>query len=224
MRHRPYSLVGPGQALVSLLIALPPRGAERRQTRGFCETPDGWPAKPSGGTLCEGAPSLREKRGASRRSTAAFYRCAGRASENVDQPRLSASSWRQVVVPASGAPPSPGGHGVRCSEPAAPHQSTAGFPRLDDPASLGAYLRPCLTAAPSSRRPMSTPLEEQDMPIMGIFTSMSIVLVERICAALRSSLSPSFTGRGWRGPSGPSRVRGGARPSPDAPMRVDLSP
>jgi len=38
----------------------------------------------------------------------ATFRCAGRASENVDQPRLSASSWRQVLVPASGAPPPPG--------------------------------------------------------------------------------------------------------------------
>jgi len=27
----------------------------------------------------------------------AILRCAGRASENVDQPRLSASSWRQVL-------------------------------------------------------------------------------------------------------------------------------
>ena len=112
------------------------RGAERRQTRGFCETPDGWRAKPSGGTLCEGVPSLPKKRGASRRSTAAFYRCAGRASENVDQPRLSASSWRQVLLPASGAPPSPGSERLRSPSPAAPHQPTAGFPRLADPVSL----------------------------------------------------------------------------------------
>ena len=55
----------------------PPRGAERRQTRGLCETPDGWPAKPSGGTLCEGVPSLREKRGASRRSTCGVLSMCG---------------------------------------------------------------------------------------------------------------------------------------------------
>src|SRR6185312_4462662 len=55
------------------------------------------------------------------------------------------------------------GPGGRCSRPAAPHRSTAGFPRLADPVSSEAESpAPSLTAAPSSRRPMSTPLEKQD--------------------------------------------------------------
>src|SRR3569832_624476 len=37
-------------------------------------------------------------------------RCTGHASENVDQPRLSASSWRQVLVPASETPSPPKKH------------------------------------------------------------------------------------------------------------------
>jgi len=114
----------------------PPRGAERRQTRGFCETPDGWPAKPSGGTLCEGAPSLREKRGASRRSTCGVISmCGPRFRE-----RGPATPVSQLLAAGRNAcersPAIARESGVRCSRPAAPHQPTAGFPRLADPVSL----------------------------------------------------------------------------------------
>ena len=43
-------------------------------------------------------------------------RLTGRAFENVDQPRLSASSWRRVLLPGSGAPPSPECFRVRFPE------------------------------------------------------------------------------------------------------------
>jgi len=115
----------------------PPRGAERRQTRGLCETPDGWPAKATRwDALRRRPPPFRRREAPPGAPRAAFYRCAGRASENVDQPRLSASSWRQVLLPASGAPPSPGSERLRSPSPAAPHQPTAGFPRLADPVSV----------------------------------------------------------------------------------------
>jgi len=135
MRHRPHSLVGPGQALVSLLIALPFEGSGAPADAGVLRNPRWVVAKPPGGTLCEGVPSLLSERGASRRSTAAFYRCAGRASENVDQPRLSASSWRQVVVPASGAPPSPESLGCVAPDPRRRIDRWRGFPPVIDPVS-----------------------------------------------------------------------------------------
>ena len=170
VRHRPYSLVGPGQALVAKSnSALPSRGAERRQTRrgarppvgGWRNTPDGTLARrlvpPSiGGTRL---PALHLRRSATR---------TGRAFENVDQPRLSASSWRQVLMPASGAPPSPECFGVRCSEARGAASVDGGISPVIDPARSGRISGPVLAAAPSSRRPMTTPLEEQDRPMIGI--------------------------------------------------------
>ena len=128
MRHRPYSLVGPGQALVSLLVTLPFRGERSAGRRGgFAKPPmDGGRSHPVG-RFARASPPFRRREAPPGAPRAAFYRCAGRASENVDQPHLSASSWRQVVVPASGAPPSPGSERLRSPSPAAPHQSTAGI-------------------------------------------------------------------------------------------------
>ena len=73
MRDRPYSLIGAGYAAVANCILRSREGSGAPADAGVCETPDGWPARPSGGTLCEGVPFLPcEEKGASRRSTAAF--------------------------------------------------------------------------------------------------------------------------------------------------------
>jgi hypothetical protein len=72
MRHRPCSYVGPGEALARIPNLDSPRGSGAPADAGVCETPGGWPARPPGGTLCEGVPSLLSERGASRRSTAAL--------------------------------------------------------------------------------------------------------------------------------------------------------
>src|SRR6478609_8755598 len=97
-------------------------------------------------------------------------RLTGRAFENVDQPRLSASSWRQVLMPASGAPPSPECQRLRLPPARGAASVDGGVSPLGRPGEFEAYLRPVLTAAPSSRRPMTTPLEEQDGRIIGIMT------------------------------------------------------
>src|SRR6185312_10153 len=86
-------------------------------------------------------------------------RLTGRAFENVDQPRLSASSWRRVLLPGSGAPPSPECFRVRFPEARGAASVDGGVSPGHRPGELEAYLRPFLTAAPSSRRPMTTPLE-----------------------------------------------------------------
>ena len=77
-----------------------------------------------------------------RRSTAAFLRRAGRAFENVDQPRLSASSWRQVVMPASGAPPSPGSSECVAPNPRRRIDRWRDFPG-HRPGGVRPHLRPC---------------------------------------------------------------------------------
>jgi len=59
MIHRPYSLVGPGQALAQFAIPGSLEGSGAPKDAGVCETPDGRLAKPPGGTLCEGVPSFR---------------------------------------------------------------------------------------------------------------------------------------------------------------------
>jgi hypothetical protein len=51
-----------------------------------------------------------------------------------------------------------------------------GFPPVIDPVRSRAHLRPVLTAAPSSRRPMTTPLEEHDRTIIHIPANVSTVL------------------------------------------------
>src|SRR6185312_4330145 len=71
--RRPYSLIGAGYAVFPIPILRSLEGSGAPADAGVCETPDGWPARPSGGTLCEGVPFLLcEEKGASRRSTAAF--------------------------------------------------------------------------------------------------------------------------------------------------------
>src|SRR6185503_13627848 len=112
-------------------------------------------------------------------------RLTGRAFENVDQPRLSASSWRQVLMPASGAPPSPGCFRVRFPEARGAASADGGVSPLGRPGEFGAHLRPFLTAAPSSRRPMTTPLEEQDKRLYAYVVGPVNSPSKRICAAPR---------------------------------------
>ena len=83
-----------------------------------------------------------QKRGASRRSTAACLMMCGPRFRNVDQPRPSASSWQQVVLPASGAPPSPGELKCVAPDPRRRISRRRGFPPVIDPASSGLNLRP----------------------------------------------------------------------------------
>ena len=163
--HRPCSLCRPRAGpLRELQFPSPIEGSGAPAGAGACEAPGGRSAKHARWDVLRSVPFLRceaEER-AFRRSTAAFLRRAGRAFENVDQPRLSASSWRQVVMPASGAPPSPERFGIRFSEARGAASTDGGVSPVIDPARSWAHLRPSLTAAPSSRRPMTTPLEEQD--------------------------------------------------------------
>src|SRR6185312_15207046 len=174
--RRPYSLIGAGYAVFPIPILRSLEGSGAPADAGVCETPDGWPARPSGGTLCEGVPSLPKKRGAFRRSTAACLMMCGPRFRNVDQPRPSASSWQQVVLPASGAPPSPECHEVRFPEARGAASADGGVSPLGRPGEFWAHLRLSLTAAPSSRRPMTTPLEEQDTRTIYNIKDLSIVL------------------------------------------------
>ena len=119
------------------------RGAERRQTRRGANPPvDGWRSHPMGRLasvpflLAIGGTRLPALHGGVLRPDGPRFR------ERGPWPRLSASSWRQVVMPGSGAPPSPGRSGYVAPKPAAPHRSTAGFPGCADPASSRPHLRP----------------------------------------------------------------------------------
>jgi hypothetical protein len=114
MRDRPYSLVGPGQALVAFSSRSLEGSGAPADAEG-CEPSDERRARPLDGTLARRplAPFGTRRLPALH---SGVLRLTGRAFENVDQPRLSASSWRQVLMPASGAPPSPGCFRVRFPE------------------------------------------------------------------------------------------------------------
>jgi len=186
MRHRPYSLVGPGQALVSLLVTLPFRGERSAGRRGgFAKPPmDGGRSHPVG-RFARASPPFRRREAPPGAPRAAFYRCAGRASENVDQPHLSASSWRQVVVPASGAPPSPGSERLRSPSPAAPHQPTVGFPRLADPVSLDHISGPPSPLLRLHGVPCRRPSKSRTSDYKHIGLGSVNSPLQRFCAAVR---------------------------------------
>jgi len=69
-------------------------------------------------------------------------RLTGRAFENVDQPRLSASSWRRVLLPGSGAPPSPGCFRARFPEARGAASADGGFSPLGRPGEIEAISQP----------------------------------------------------------------------------------
>ena len=151
----------PGEPSSRIAIPGSLEGSGAPAGAGACEAPGGRTAPV--GRLPK-LPFLRceaEER-AFRRSTAAFC--------DKDGPRFRergpATPVSQLLAPGPNArersPAIARGPGVRCSKSAAPHQSTAGFPRLADPARRGHISGPFPAAAPSSRRPMTTPLEEQD--------------------------------------------------------------
>jgi hypothetical protein len=146
----------------------PPRGERSAGRRGGLRDPRWMAGETIRWDACEASPRSSSERGASRRSTAAFCdkdgpRFRERGPSHACQPAPGAGSYCPGAEPRH----RPGAKGYVCLRPAAPHQPTAGFPRLADPASSEPYLRPSLTAAPSSRRPMTTPLEEQDWRIIG---------------------------------------------------------
>ena len=86
---------------------LPNEGSGAPAGAGACEAPAG------GTSYDRPVPPLRSGRNAP--SGAPLRRSAMRGPRfrYVDQPRPSASSWRRVVVPGSGAPPSPGSARLR---------------------------------------------------------------------------------------------------------------
>src|SRR6185312_8030419 len=96
-----------------------------------------------GGTSCERpVPPCEAEERAFRRSTCGVLRCAGRAFENVDQPRLSASSWRRVLLPGSGAPPSPESPECVAPNPRRRIDRWRDFPG-HRPGGVRPHLRPC---------------------------------------------------------------------------------
>jgi len=130
-RHRPCSCVGAGYALFANCNSrLPSRGAERRQALGLARPPVGGLRNTPGGTSYEASRSSVAKRrnapsGAPRRRSAMRgprFRERGPATP-VSQ-LLAAGRNACERSPAIARE-----SGVRCSEPAAPHQSMAGFPR-----------------------------------------------------------------------------------------------
>jgi hypothetical protein len=128
--------------------------------------------------------SLRSEERAFRRSTCGVLRCAGRAFENVDQPRLSASSWRQVVMPASGAPPSPGSPECVAPNPRRRISRWRDFPG-HRPGGVRPHLRPCphrcsVFTASHDDAPRGT--GQDDNPPSGVCVNSPS---ERFCAALR---------------------------------------
>src|SRR6185312_8174336 len=173
--HRPCSLIGAGYAALPIPILRSLEGSGAPADAEGCEPSDERRARPLNGTLARRplAPLGTRRLPALHSSV---LRLTGRAFENVDQPRLSASSWRQVLMPASGAPPSPGCFRVRFPEARGAASADGGVSPLGRPGEFGANLRPFLTAAPSSRRPMTTPLEEQDRTIIHIPANVSTVL------------------------------------------------
>ena len=115
MTDRPYCLIGAGYAELPIPILRSLEGSGAPADAEGCEPSDERRARPLNGTLARRplAP-LGTRRLPALHS--GVLRLTGRAFENVDQPRLSASSWRQVLMPASGAPPSPGCLGARFPE------------------------------------------------------------------------------------------------------------
>ncbi len=123
MGDRPRSLVGAGYALVPFGPRHKPRAWRAGEARHSCLVPH---------------VSLETCGRLSARHSGVVSRRTGHAFENVDQPRLSASSWRQVLVPASGAPSPPGDGGCVFPRPRAPHPlPSIETPRDDAPGRSG---------------------------------------------------------------------------------------
>ena len=126
-----------------LQFPAPIEGSGAPAGAGACEAPGGRSAKHARGTSCERpVPPLRS--GGTRLPAlhGGVLRCAGRAFENVDQPRLSASSWRRVLLPGSGAPPSP--ESLKCVAPNPRRRISRwrDFPG-HRPGGVRPHLRPC---------------------------------------------------------------------------------
>src|SRR6185312_5433970 len=171
--------VGPGQALVANCNSrLPSRGAERRQALGLARPPVGGLRNTPDGTSCDRpVPPLRS--GGTRLPALHLRRSAtGRAA-------LSRTWTSHACQPAPGAgsycPGAEPRHRPRVRSALLRTRGAASIDgrisRFRRPGEFGPHLRPSFTAAPSSRRPMTTPLEEQDDAMIGIATYMSIVLL-----------------------------------------------
>ncbi len=130
-------------------------------------------------------------------------RLTGRAFENVDQPRLSASSWRQVLMPANGAPPSPGCFRVRFPEARGAASADGGISPLGRPGEIRPYLRPsphrCSVFTASHDDAPRRAGQDDNPHSGGCVNSPS----KRFCAAVRQ---PSFSGARAHFAHGPRRT------------------
>ena len=142
MAHRPYSLIGPGYAAVPKSTSRSLEGSGAPADAGAVRGPR-WMA---GETIRWDALRRRPLAPLGTRRLPALHsgvlRLTGRAFENVDQPRLSASSWRRVLLPGSGAPPSPGCFRVRCPKARGAASVDGGVSPLGRPGEIRPYLRP----------------------------------------------------------------------------------
>ena len=140
--RRPYSLIGAGYAAVAKSNSSLPRGERSAGRRGGVRDPR-WMA---GETIRWDALRRRPLAPLGTRRLPALHsgvlRLTGRAFENVDQPRLSASSWRQVLMPASGAPPSPECQRLRSPPARGAASADGGVSPLGRPGEIRPYLRP----------------------------------------------------------------------------------
>jgi hypothetical protein len=143
--YRPYSLVGPGQALAELQFAAP-RG-ERSAGRRWGLRDPRWAAceaHPMGRLAKRPVPPMRS--GGTRLPALHLRRSAtGRAAlsrtwtSHACQPAPGAGSYCPGAEPRH----RPGASECVAPKPAAPHLPTAGFPGGADPVSSEPYLRPC---------------------------------------------------------------------------------
>jgi len=150
-------------------FTLPKRGAERRQTRGCARPPvSDRRDRPVGRCAKASPPFLSEER----RLPALHLRRSNdaRAALSVRGPATPVS---QLLAPGRNARErSPAiARELRVTFPRSPRRrigQAAGFPRLADPVRRGRISGPCPTAAPSSRRPMTTPLIRAGRPRVDI--------------------------------------------------------
>jgi hypothetical protein len=135
-RHRPYSLLGPGQAGIANSNSPKMRGAERRETRGPCDrTSERLSASRPRRLRGVPFPPCDRRKGASRRSVCGDFWLRARSSglglagpKTVLIRRAFALLHPNRVQPSKAAPPSGGGRGPKASRargdeprPRAPH-------------------------------------------------------------------------------------------------------
>ena len=152
----------PGRPVGFHILRSLPRGAERRQTRGCAKPPMGGGRGHPVGRFAKASPPFFRREappGAPLRRSANVRAALSRTWTSHAVSQLLAPG----PMPGSGAPPSPESGGTFAPSPRRRIDRRRVSPHAD-PVSPG-ISPPLLTAARSSRRPMTTPLEEQDEDI-----------------------------------------------------------